>query len=800
MSRPSAWLCACVLLTCGVVPLLAQQTATTATNTSSTVVPTLVSFSGVLTDLNNKPLTGVVGVTFALYKEQQGGAPLWLETQNVYPDKTGHYSVMLGSTKRTGLPPDLFVAGEARWLAVQPQGQPEQPRIMLLSVPYALKAADAQTVGGLPASAFVLAAPPAAGITASPQAAVQPAATGTTSVTTAGGTVNQVPLWDSTSDITSSAITQTGGGTTAKIGIGTTTPSSTLDVKGGSTVRGTLYLPTKGTATATTTYNSQPLKLTASAFNSGTAAAVPQNFQWQAEPVGNNTATTSGTLNLLYAPGAATPAETGLKISSKGLLLAGGLGLNTAAPAQTLEVDSGNALVKGSNNFKTTADTAFLYIGDTNHPIEAIWNTGLAIGTYKVPQAFFIQDQTGKVGIGTTTPAYTLDVNGTGNFTGLVTFAPGQTFPGTGTITGVTAGTDLTGGGSSGNVTLNVDTTKVVTGVVAGTDLTGGGTGGVQTLNLDTTKVPQLVANNTFTGIQTIKGSAFGVVATGANYGLSGTGLAGVNGSGSLVGVQGTTTNGGGDGVYGEASGANAYGVYGKASGANSYAVYGFDDNISTGTGVFGMAHDCCVAVYGVGGTGVYGSGSQRAGQFSGDVGVTGNLYVGGLKAFRIDHPLDPANKYLTHAAVESSEVLNIYTGNVTTDARGEAKVQLPDWFEALNRDFRYQLTVIGQFAQAIIASEITNHSFMIRTDKPSVKVSWQVTGVRQDAYVTAHPLVVEEEKEDRFKGYFINPDLHGASEEKQIEWARNPEMMRMIKETRAKHTAAETNPDKLTP
>jgi trimeric autotransporter adhesin len=119
------------------------------------------------------------------------------------------------------------------------------------------------------------------------------------------------------------------------------------------------------------------------------------------------------------------------------------------------------------------------------------------------------------VGIGTTAPQYTLDVHGTGNFTGLVKFASGQAFPGTGTVTGITAGTDLSGGGTSGNVTLNVDTTKVVTGISAGTDLTGGGTGGVLTLNLDTTKVPQLATANTFATDQTVNGNLVATSVTG---------------------------------------------------------------------------------------------------------------------------------------------------------------------------------------------------------------------------------------------------------------------------------------------
>ncbi len=169
------------------------------------------------------------------------------------------------------------------------------------------------------------------------------------------------------------------------------------------------------------------------------------------------------------------------------------------------------------------------------------------------------------VGIGTTSPAATLDVHGTGNFTGLITFASGQTFPGTGTITGVTPGTDLTGGGNTGNVTLNVDTTKVVTEVVAGTDLTGGGTGGVQTLNLDTTKVPQLNTANTFTGNQTVNGNlgATGIV-TGNSFQIGSNLFAFGNyaNGNAFLGFAGNTTT---TGTLNTASGSGA--LFGNTSG-----------------------------------------------------------------------------------------------------------------------------------------------------------------------------------------------------------------------------------------
>jgi hypothetical protein len=402
-------LCWAFLLFCGsAVVAPAQQT--TALSYS---VPRLIRYSGMATDPQGKHPSGTMGATFALYKDEHGGAALWIETQNVTADASGRYTVQLGASKPDGLPAELFTSGEARWLGVSINGQAEQSRVLLLSVPYALKAADAETIGGLPPSAFVLAAPPNSNSSTTPSS---------------GSNSNENP--------------PSIGGT----GKTNYLPASTLDVNGGSTIRGLFSLPASGTATATIGFNSQPMDLAASVFNSGTSTAVPQTFQWQAEPVGNNTTKATGSLNLLFAQGTGKPTETGLNIASNGQ----------------------------------------------------------------------------------------------------IKFASGQTFPGTGTITGVTAGSGLTGGGTSGNInlsvpingitnsmlqnssltvspgialtgggavslgggtTLSVDTTKVVTGVIAGTDLTGGGTGGVQTLSLDTTKVPQLNANNTFYGNQTVNGN-----------------------------------------------------------------------------------------------------------------------------------------------------------------------------------------------------------------------------------------------------------------------------------------------------
>ena len=256
-----------------------------------------------------------------------------------------------------------------------------------------------------------------------------------------------------------------------------------------------------------------------------------------------------------------------------------------------------------------------------------------------------------------------------------------------------------------------------------------------------------------------------GVVARGGNF--NGRGVLAFGGTGSVgYGVEAT---GGPSTGSGGTAGAGLLAKGGPSSGSNS----------ASGFGLFAIAGDA-----------TNGAMRGRAGSFEGDVSITehltvgGNLEVSGTKNFKIDHPLDPENKYLLHASIESSEALNVYSGNIVTDAKGNAVILLPEWFEALNRDIRYQLTVIGRFAQAIVAKKVTRNRFTIKTNAPNVEVSWQVTGVRSDAVMQKHPFKTEEDKPPLERGSYLTPEAFGQPEERGVEWSRYPELM---KKTRAK-------------
>src|SRR5215831_8903981 len=200
-----------------------QESQDSAVRTST--VPRLINFGSVLKSRSGQSPKGVTAVQFALYKDQEGGAPLWVETQNLSLDDQGRYAVLLGSTKAEGLPMDLFASGESRWLGVRAQGEEEQARVLLVSVPYALKAADADTIGGKPLSAFVLTETladqkNALGSTSSSSSNITKAGDApTVSAVSGTGTVDKLPKWQDTNGaLVDSNVIETGG----NVGIGTT--------------------------------------------------------------------------------------------------------------------------------------------------------------------------------------------------------------------------------------------------------------------------------------------------------------------------------------------------------------------------------------------------------------------------------------------------------------------------------------------------------------------------------------------------------------------------------------------------
>jgi len=240
-------------------------------------------------------------------------------------------------------------------------------------------------------------------------------------------------------------------------------------------------------------------------------------------------------------------------------------------------------------------------------------------------------------------------------------------------------------------------------------------------------------------------------------------------------GVFGTSTTG--YGVYGKASNGDG-GVIGQSNKVNGSGIIGIADQGSTAYGVWGQNADVGAGVYGYSfqGAGVYGTSINGfAGKFVGNVQVTGTLSKG-AGSFKIDHPLDPANKYLYHSFVESPDMKNIYDGVATLNQSGEATVQLPEWFSALNRDFRYQLTAVGAPGPNLyIAEEISNNTFKIAGGSPHMKVSWQVTGIRHDVYAEQNRIPVEQDKIGEERGHYLYPQGFGKPEEAGVNYS--PEM-----------------------
>jgi hypothetical protein len=365
-----------------------------------------------------------------------------------------------------------------------------------------------------------------------------------------------------------------------------------------------------------------------------------------------------------------------------------------------------------------------------------------------------------------------------------------------GTVTSVSTGTGLSGGTITGTGTISLANTAVTAGSY-------GTSTAVPTVTVDAQGRVTAASNTAITGLVNLPYSN-SLASTSTLFSLSNTQLSndipaisgthavtdyygvGVQGVGGWKGVVGTVNGTGNSsylGVQGYAytSGTSGYtyGVYGTASsstsGATNYGVYGttYSQGSTVSAGVYGIdsysGNSGALGQYYVIGV----AGQKSFGGF-----FTGDVYVGGMATNAatstiIDHPLDPANKYLTHSSVESSDMKNIYDGVIVLNASGEATVALPNWFESVNKDFRYQLTCIGGYAPVYVSQEVSGNQFVISGGKAGMKISWQVTGIRKDAWAESHRLSTEIVKPSTERGTYLHPKELGQPESAGLDYVQ---------------------------
>ena len=513
MKRVVSYLIVCGLFVFGAGIGLPQQPDVNSAGQST--IPRLVNFSGIVKDAGGKARTGSAVLGFSLYEDQESRTPVWTETQTVQLDEQGHYTVQLGNATPDGLPLNLFLSGRALWLEVQQETEPgaEQPRILLVSVPYALKAADAETLGGKPASAYVTleqqAASPGAG-TEAPAAnpatptgmmrALAPggnAPTACSAVTSDGmAAVNSIALFTTPCNIEQSPLF----GVSGKVGLGTANPSAYLDL-----------LATTTAASSTVTIAAQGFRGSITANPASASLGVYEGVRGQAYDVGatnrvgtlkgfvSQTNTTSNqTVDGLY--GLYSTAQ----VSKSGGTATNAYGIYADAVETSGNLTNGYGLFAQAQGTMTTAYGLYSSVGayGSGKPVNGygvyvapLAVTGTSFGLYQGGSSdknYFA----GLVGIGTTTPAAMLEVNGTAKFDAAVTFGGGVTYTGNISTNGQLISTVATG-----TAPLQVTSTTQVANLNASL-LDGLAASAFQPAGSYAT-----LGANTFTGDQTINGN-----------------------------------------------------------------------------------------------------------------------------------------------------------------------------------------------------------------------------------------------------------------------------------------------------
>jgi len=699
-------------------------------------VPRTMSYQGVLSDHGVPVPDDDYSMTFAIYSVESGGVALWTESRLVEV-AGGIFNVTLGEVTPIDLGFDA-----PYWLEMSVEGEaPMSPRIELASAPYAHRAVVADSLsGGIPTDADW---------SMNGDIAYRTNDVGIGTATPMSKLTISSDSWDDHLTLSRLAndsghisigsnnmVLWTGGGSglyvanSGNVGVGVASPSTKLAVNGTAQVAG-FQMPTGASA---------GYVLTSDVSGVGT-------WQSASDGVGG-----SGTAD--YVPrftGATTLGDSPIRVS--GTMV----GINTN-PSATLHV----------NGTMDVEDETYFHSDVHATNLQSSGSLTLASGSADRIHL----DSAGNVGIGTVSPGALLDVDGTAQVTGL-------RMP-TGASDGHVLVSDASGNASwqagAGLALPYSGTTDTDDGTALSVANTGdGGTGGSFH-----GEGCGLYASSTAGGTQywhrgihaSISGGAslddgIGVYVESQSEATTSTGLwCEVSGSGQVGTTHDYRALNATVNSSAEASGSNYGGwfsVVGNASydncgvkstvsgvsGQNTYGLYAYTAGTVTNTsyGIYAAANGAPV---------------NYAGYFAGDVFVSGTLSKS-AGSFKIDHPIDPENMYLSHSFVESPDMMNVYNGNVILDGRGEAWVELPEYFEALNRDFRYQLTPVGGAAPDLhIAERISDGRFAIAGGEPGLEVSWQVTGIRRDKFAEEHPIIVEEAKRDVERGKYLNPELYG--------------------------------------